>query len=82
MAKTSDKPDCRLIGENGNIFNLMGIAESTLREHGLAEHAVEMRERIMGGGCHDYYEALAIIGDYVNITGPEETDMEMGGLEL
>lgn len=41
-----------------------------------------MRKRIMGGNCHDYYEALNIIGDYVNITGPEETDMEMGGMEL
>lgn len=36
----------------------------------------------MGGGCHDYYEALNIIGDYVNITGPEEMDMEMEGMEL
>lgn len=76
------KPDCRLIGENGNIFNLIGLAAHTLREHGLDSQADEMRKRIMGGGCHDYYEALNIIGDYVNITGPEEMDMEMEGMEL
>ena len=76
------KPDCRLIGENGNIFNLIGLAAHTLREHGLDSQADEMRKRIMGGNCHDYYEALNIIGDYVNITGPEETDMGMGGMEL
>ena len=77
-----EKPDCRLIGENGNIFNLLGLAARTLRKHGLDSQADEMRDRIMGGPCHDYYEALNIIGDYVNITGPEETDMGMEGMEL
>jgi hypothetical protein len=77
-----EKPDCRLIGENGNIFNLLGLAARTLRKHGLDSQADEMRDRIMGGECHDYYEALNIIGDYVNITGPEETDMGMEGMEL
>ena len=77
-----EKPDCRLIGENGNIFNLLGLAARTLRKHGLDSQADEMRDRIMGGECHDNNEALNIIGDYVNITGPEETDMEMGGMEL
>ena len=77
-----EKPDCRLTGENGNIFNLLGLAARTLRKHGLDSQADEMRDRIMGGECHDYYEALNIIGDYVNITGPEETDMGMEGMEL
>jgi len=77
-----EKPDCRLIGENGNIFNLLGLAARTLRKHGLDSQADEMRDRIMGGECHDYYEALNIIGDYVNITGPEETDMGMEGMKL
>lgn len=76
------KPDCQLIGENGNIFNLIGVAARALRDCGLDAQAKEMKERIMGGNCHDYYEALNIIGDYVNITGPEETDIEMGGMEL
>ena len=33
----ADKPDCPLIGADGNIFNLLGIASRTLREHGLKE---------------------------------------------
>lgn len=61
------KPDCALIGENGNIFNLAGIASNTLREHGLKEQAEEMKERILSS--HSYDEALCIIGEYVNITG-------------
>ena len=42
----------------------------------------EMRERITGGECHDYYAALNVIGEYVNITGPAEQETEMGGMTL
>lgn len=41
----ADKPDCPLIGADGNIFNLLGIASRTLREHGLKEQAKEMAGR-------------------------------------
>ena len=75
-----EKPDCQLIGEDGNIFNLIGIAARTLRQNGLDAQAKEMQERIMGGECHDYSAALNVIGEYVNITGPEESSMEMGGM--
>ena len=68
------RPDCVLIGEDGNIFNLVGIASRTLRENGLDEQADEMRDRIMGGECGSYYEALNVIAEYVNITGPEEAE--------
>lgn len=74
------RPDCVLIGEDGNIFNLVGIASRTLRENGLDEQADEMRDRIMGGECGSYYEALNVIAEYVNITGPEEAEtMKMEG---
>jgi len=76
------KPDCKLIGEDGNIFNLMGIASRTLKENGMKEKASEMVQRITGGDCNSYSEALNIIGEYVNITGEEEPDntFEMGGM--
>ena len=67
-----EKLDCQLIGQDGNIFNLIGIASRTLRQNGQAEEAKEMQRRITGGDCHSYYDALGIIGEYVNITGPEE----------
>ena len=65
-----EKPDCALIGQDGNIFNLIGIAARTLRANGMTKEANEMRERISQSGSYD--EALGIIGEYVNITGPEE----------
>ena len=63
-----EKPQCPLIGQDGNIFNLMGIAARTLREHGMTNEAAEMTQRITGGDCHSYGEALCIIGEYVQIT--------------
>lgn len=41
------KPKCKLIGEDGNIFNLMSIASKTLKETGMEEEAKEMIERII-----------------------------------
>ena len=64
------KPDCPLIGQNGNIFNLMAIASRTLDEHGMTAEAHEMRQRILESGS--YYKALDIIGEYVNITSVED----------
>lgn len=66
------KPDCPLIGKDGNIFNLIGIASKTLRDNGLAEQAVQMRDRIRVSGSYD--EALCIISEYVNITSEDEMD--------
>lgn len=71
------KPDCPLIGQDGNIFNLLGIASRTLKDHDMADEASEMRNRVMSSGSYD--EALSIIGEYVHITSVDETvsdDME------
>ena len=65
------KPDCPLIGQDGNIFNLLGIASRTLKDHDMADEASEMRNRVMSSGSYD--EALSIIGEYVHITSVDET---------
>lgn len=74
------KPDCPLIGEDGNVFNLVGIAARTLKRNGLSEQSSEMTEKVFGSGS--YEEALGIIGEYVNITSVDEPgedmDMRMG----
>lgn len=66
------KPYCKLIGEDGNIFNLIGIASRALRQNGMAEEAIEMRDRIRVSDSYD--KALCIIGEYVNITGSDESE--------
>jgi len=60
------KPKCRLIGENGNIFNLMGIVSRTLKEAGETEKAEEMIQRITSG-AKSYDEVLAILMEYVDV---------------
>jgi len=70
IPQEKQKPDCPLVGADGNIFNLMGIASRTLKDNGMNEHAAEMRERITASGSYD--AALGIIGEYVNITSVED----------
>lgn len=63
------KPECQLIGQDGNIFNLIAITRRTLKEHGMTDEANEMYSRIMVKGEADsYLAALNIIGEYVEIT--------------
>lgn len=71
------KPDCPLIGQDGNVFTLIGIASRTLKQNGMREEAEELRERAMASGS--YGEVLNIIEEYVNITSEDEMDegMEM-----
>ena len=86
------KPDCPLIGQDGNVFNLIGIAARTLRENGLADQAKEMRTRAMDSGSYD--QALGVIMEYVNVTSvyddmdedddwcrePEYNEQDFGGM--
>lgn len=73
-----EKPDCPLIGADGNIFNLVGIASRTLKRNGLGDDAKEMTSRVFSSGS--YEEALGIIGEYVNITGAGEEENMDGGM--
>ncbi len=41
------KPDCPLIGQDGNIFNLVGIAAKTLKRNGMSTEATEMTEKVL-----------------------------------
>jgi len=60
------KPKCKLIGEDGNIFNLMGIVSRTLKEAGQPEKADEMISKITKE-AKSYDEALAILMEYVDV---------------
>ena len=70
MKKKNDKtrqfkrPNAPLVGANGNIFNLLGIASRTLKDHGFYDQAKEMGDRVLQSGS--YNEALAIIQEYVS----------------
>jgi hypothetical protein len=59
------KPRCKLIGQDGNVFNLIGIARRILSRAGQEDRAKEMSERCMSSGSYD--EALGIIQEYVDV---------------
>lgn len=52
-----------LIGEDGNIFAILGSATRLLRESGQGEQAQEMIRRVYQSDS--YEQALAIISEYV-----------------
>lgn len=52
----------------------MGIASRTLKQNGLADQAKKMCDRIRESG--DYYKALGVIGEYVNITSVDDAPDE------
>lgn len=56
---------CKLVGENGNIFNLLSIAMRELRKHKMDKRAEKMKERVTMS--HSYEDALNIISKYVKI---------------
>jgi len=60
-----EKPKCKLVGKNGNIFNLMGLASKALKKAGQEERAEEMIKKILKSG--DYNRALTIIMEYVDV---------------
>ena len=59
------KPTAKLVGENGNVFNLIAICKKALEKAGQHEKAKEMQNKIFGSGSYD--EALAIMMDYCEV---------------
>lgn len=57
------KPKMQLIGQDGNIFAIMGRASRLLTDYGQADKAKEMRDRVMS--CDSYQKALSIVSEYV-----------------
>ena len=70
---TIKRPKCALIGEDGNIFNLMGIASRTLKRNNMEELAKEMCNKITTQ-AKSYDQALSILGEYVDITSNEHIE--------
>ena len=60
------KPKCKLIGEDGNIYNLLGLAGNALKQAGQREQSSEMLHRVTHE-AKSYEDALCIIQDYVDV---------------
>ena len=61
--KNSLRPKMQLIGQDGNIFAIMGRASRRLKNSGQGDKAKEMCDRVTAS--KNYSEALSIVSEYV-----------------
>jgi len=63
------KPECKLIGANGNVFNLIGIVRETLKQHDMIQELdffdCDLKIIQESGGSYD--DVLALFMDYVDV---------------
>ncbi len=60
------KPKCKLIGKNGNAFNLMGLVSDALKKAGQTDKEKEFSEKAWNAESYD--ALLVLCGEYVDIT--------------
>ena len=66
MTETNvEKPVCKLLGTDGNVFALLSRVSDCLRKNGQGVRLAGMRNRVMN--CSSYDEALQIMMEYVDI---------------
>ncbi|NCB43394.1 MAG: hypothetical protein EOM59_12355 [Clostridia bacterium] len=63
------KPVCKLIGQNGNVFNLIGITRKTLKDHGLQQELDQFDQRFneIKDNSGSYYDVLNLIAEFVTV---------------
>jgi hypothetical protein len=61
----SMKPIVTLIGEDGNVFSIIGIVARALKKVGQADKAKEFTEKAFA--AHSYDEVLAMLSEYVEV---------------
>ena len=55
----------RLTGQDGNIFNLMGIVARALRTNGFGDEVDDFVSEVTS--CKSYHEALAVMMSWVDV---------------
>ena len=65
----NSKPICKLVGENGNVFNLIGIVRQTLKKHHLYQQLKDFDDDLSriqrSGGSYD--DVLVLFLEYVEV---------------
>ena len=58
------KPRCKLIGTDGNVFAIIGSVSKCLNKNGLKKEASEFQNRTFSSKSYD--EVLQIVTEYVD----------------
>ena len=59
------KPKVKLIGENGNVFNIIGLCQRALRKAGMQKEASEFVDKAFNTGS--YNEVLILAQTYCEV---------------
>ena len=70
----NQKPKCKLTGEDGNAFAIMGRVTTSLRRAGQRDLINEYLRRAMNG---DYNNLIAVSMDYIEDSGEENEKDEL-----
>lgn len=63
MSKTGIK--VKLVGQDGNVFNLIGICTQALRRNGMSDKVTEFQKEVMSAGSYD--EALCVMMNWFEV---------------
>jgi hypothetical protein len=63
------KPICKLVGEDGNVFNLIAIVRQTLKKHHLYQQLQDFDQdlRVIQRSGGSYNEVLTLFMEYVEV---------------
>jgi hypothetical protein len=70
--KGKSKPKVQLIGQDGNVFNLLGICVRALKRARQHEEAQELQKRTLR--CGSYEESLSIMLEYVEESSGDDDE--------
>ena len=59
------KPKCKLVGEDGNVFNIIGRVSKSLKQAGLKIEAAEFQDKAFNSDSYD--EVLQLVMEYVEV---------------
>lgn len=65
ITRNEGKPVCKLIGENGNVFAIIGAVEKALKNAGMRQEANDFVSRAFASGS--YREVLRQATQFVEI---------------
>ena len=64
QSNSSTRPRAKVIGQDGNVFNILAICSKALKRAGLHTEAGDMQKRVFESSSYD--AALAIMMKYVD----------------
>ena len=62
---TTKKPKAKVIGQDGNVFNLIAICTKALKKAGQNEAVKEMQNKVFQ--ADSYHSAIAVMSEYCEL---------------